>query len=211
MGITIFKTVAIFRIFDYLTLKAVESNVLRFLLPEGFQVVPKGEGYFVLLGKETPDFLKIESPIYEPFTINTWGEEEVVTVWLYQQMTSFSKKIAITGNEQEHYYAYRSNDMRLLNNKAEEDTTVSVFFERKIPIVGRKVLLWDGKNGDIVPVLGEENEGYRIENNNKSYRKIKTEVYVLFEGVIETGGTGVIVVPDDDVYQVIDEKGMKVN
>lgn len=206
MRTTIFKTVAVFQIFDYLTLKAVESNVLRFQLPEGFQVVPKGEGYFVLLGKEKPDSFTIESPLYESLIITDIGEEEVITIWLYQTVTSFSKKIVMIGKPQERFYAYKQNGMRLLENKEESDSILSIFFERKLPIVGRKLLLKDGITRDIVTVINEDNQGYHIENNLKSYRKVKTELFVLFEGVIGADGTGVIVVPDEEPYQVVKEE-----
>lgn len=211
MGKTIFHLSAILRIYDYLTMKIIPPALLQFGLPEGIKVLSKGDGYYVLLGDYRPETFTIESPVYETISVDLKAqEEEEVYLWLTPKLTSNMAKLSFTGKPNCHYYAYLPQEMRLKENKGEKDSLITIFSEENLSLIGRKLVLHQEEEGDIIEILGQENHQYRIENNGKAYGKIKTKLAVLWEGKALENGLCTIAIPRDDDYIILDEKGKKV-
>lgn len=194
-----FETAVIFRIFDYITLKSLQN--IRFSLPIGFKAIAKGDGYFVILGSEKPDFVKIELANYNDILIEKSNIADNMMLWLKPKLNSFSEIIKCEKQQGKQAFAYKSDDLRLLLDKAENENEITIFTEKKLVLEGRKILLACDDVCDVASVICEEKNKLVISNVSRKYPKIKTQVYLLFE--CEQESEEIIQVPTDGDYKII--------
>lgn len=197
----IFKMALVLRIFDYLTMRPL--NNLRIVLPEGYKFIPKGDGYFAVLGSEKPDFMTISMSGYQDCMLEKEQMTDEMIIWLKPEKNSYSKTILCEKVPENTVFAYKSDELRLLVNKAEEQNEITLFTERMIVLEGRKILLEYGKKQDIVEVFSQNKEKLVISKTENAYPKIKTQIYVLFEGEKGADSQFFIQVPSDDDFKVI--------
>ncbi|MFI3227513.1 MAG: hypothetical protein R3Y09_08900 [Clostridia bacterium] len=176
----IFETAAVFRVFDYVSMKPLKN--VGFSLPIGYSVLAKGDGYFVILGKAKPAFVKIEITNYQSVTLEGEDIKDDVIVWIKPKISSYSTLIACEKQPEKRAFAYKNDEIRLLLNKDENQDELTIYCERNLVLCGRKLLLVNGQESDIVEVLEQEKDKLVISRLPKQYPKIKTQVYILFEG-----------------------------
>lgn len=194
----IFKTSLVIRVFDYITMKPMAQ--VNFDLPFGYKVVPKGDGYFVVLGNNTPDFVTISNPAYSKIALSHEQLTYEMTIWLKPNINSYSNLIQCDNLEN---LAYKNDDLRLIQNKELEDEEIVIFYEYPIVLIGRKILLSDGEKSDVVTVLSQDNNKLKITQCKNTYLKIRTQVYILFQSQLDNLEQCVIQVPKGFDYIVI--------
>ncbi len=188
-----FQTAMVLRIFDYVSGKPLQTMTMQ--LPQGYQYVPKGEGYFIILGKGLPAFLHIALPQYQPLHYEQTALQPHMTLWLHPKPTTQTQVLTCHVQDGMHPYAYQPSDMRLLLPKAAEDTQLSLFAERLPVLEGRKILLVNGKQMAMAHVLVQDKTLLTIDDLPEAFPKIKTQVHLLYTGQAQADGTVHIAVP----------------
>lgn len=206
---TIFKTLAIMRICDVLTGKEIPSNEIRFVTSDELKVVPKGGGYFVLIGNCFPSEVKIESPVYQELIINDFAKD-ITFLWLTPKETSHQEKIKLKGKKNQEYYAFAKMNLKLIKNKEENQREIELFMDKNILLEGRDIALVSGEKYYVSKILNKENDKYIIDRDLPKCNKIKTTVSVLYKGTANDKGECTILIPKTkpvEDYIIIDETG----
>lgn len=207
---SIFETRAVYRLYDSIALRPIEATQVQFQVPDYVKIVPKGDGFFVLVGKETPDEIIIESYIYEEVKINVFEQEEIKYLWLMPKKTVKSKYISVEGECNQVYYAFRESRMKLLKDKVKGSSNIEVYMDYNYRLEGREIVLIFEEQYTISKILDRIDGIYIIEDIDGEYKKIRTTLSVVYKGIADENGLCEILVPDDETYMIIDSEGNRV-
>ncbi len=207
---SIFETRAVYRLYDSITLRPIEPTQVQFQVPDYVQIVPKGDGFFVLVGKGTPDEITIESYTYEEIKINEFMQEEIHYLWLMPKKTVKSKYVSVEGERDKIYYAFRESRMKLLKDKVKGSRDIEVYMDYNYRLEGRQIVLIFEEQYTITRILDRIENTYIVEDIDSEYKKIRTTLSVVYKGVADENGLCEILVPDDETYMIIDSEGNRV-
>lgn len=162
---------AIFKLFDNYTSKAIDPHILRFILPESFKILSKGDGYFILIGHECKGILSIKSQIYESVTIilEEGNEKTPISLWLAPNCSYAAKFIHFRVEERNIFYCFLNENhaLRLHTDYEKGNQNIAIYNEQKINLEGRKVVFLEEDDGYIEDVV-EMTEVSENKNKNKN-------------------------------------------
>lgn len=74
---------AVLRVFDSFTYKPVEKNHIIFSCDGNAKILPKEEGFFVVIGSEKPKNITVKSVFYKDMSIDLYSKEDntVLNLW----------------------------------------------------------------------------------------------------------------------------------
>lgn len=204
---SIFETRAVFRLYDSIALKPIEPTQVKFNVPDYIQVIPKGEGFFVLIGKENVEEIEIESYIYQNMIVKDFKQEDIRYLWLMPRKTAKSTIVSIQGEANQTYYAFRESRMKLLKDKIKGSDEMEVYMDYSYRLEGREVVLNFENQYSLSRILDRIDNKFIVEDKESEYKKIRTTLSIAYKGTAQEDGKCEILVPDDEEYTVIDELG----
>lgn len=207
---TIFQTVGILRICDVLSGQGVAGNQLQFRLPQSVQVVPKGDGFFVLIGSKPAPSITIESPRYQSLTVTDFTAD-VCYLWLTPKQQSNSIVRKITTLPHQTCYAYCQTNLKLLQDKPAEQRCIQLFMERNLLLEGRTMAFVVEDQVHIANIVDKTEQGYLLDRDLPACSKIKTRISILYAATADKDGNCMLILPDENEYTVIDEQGQVVD
>lgn len=210
----------IFRIFDSLTFRVAKKEYFRFSCDNHAKILPKEDGFFVVVGNEKPQTILIESGIYGTMRIDTadltagtilnlWAEPKrgyhlVPDIcWLHVSCAP-NEKIFAFEKEQEPA-------IRLLEKGEKGATSLKVYLDRKWQLDGAVMVLSTKDNPDDFEIVYVQNMDHDtctlLTPLNKEHKKIKTGLYPLMHGTADAQGICEIAVRKQTEYLLLKADG----
>lgn len=192
---------AVLRLFDSFTYKPVDKNYIVFSCDGNAKILPKEEGFFVVIGSEKPKHITAKSAFYKDMSIDLYSKEDntVLNLWAEPKKGYYLAGniawIKISANPYEKIYAFEydcETHIRLLENAKENDVSLKIYQERKLNLDGADMLLYSKENAKMFEIISIKCLENGICNLNKplkeSHKKIKTGLYKLMTATADESG-----------------------
>ena len=192
---------AVLRVFDSFTYKPVEKNHIIFSCDGNAKILPKEEGFFVVIGSEKPKNITVKSVFYKDMSIDLYSKEDSAILNLWAEP---KKGYSLAGNINwiktsampfEKVYAFECDcetHIRLLENAKENDMSLKIYQERKFNLDGADMLLYSKENAEMFEIINIKCLENGICELNKpikeSHKKIKTGLYKLMSATADEFG-----------------------
>lgn len=191
----------IFRIFDSLTLRAAKKEYFRFSCDNHGKVLPKEDGFFVVVGNERPNTILIESGIYGTMRIQTADclGQDILNLWAeprkgYHLATDLQWLRISCEPYQQIFTLEKSQEagIRLLEKGEKGSSSLKIYKDRKWQLDGAAMVLCsvdDLKDFEMVYVQQMENDTCILARPlQREHKKIKTGLYPLMHGTADEKG-----------------------
>ena len=210
----------IFRIFDSLTFRTAKKEYFRFSCNNQAKILPKEDGFFVVVGNEKPETILIESVIYGTMKIDTadFTAGTILNLWAEPKrgyhLVPDIYWLRISCNPHEKIFAMEKEQepaIRLLEKGGKGDTSLKIYKDRKWQLDGAVMVLCSKDNQDdfeMVHVQNMENDTCTLsEPLKKEHKKIKTALYPLMHGTADAQGICEIAVRSQADYLLLKADG----
>ncbi len=210
----------IFRIFDSLTLRAARKEYFRFSCDNHAKILPKEDGFFVVVGNEKPKTILIESGIYGTIKIQTedYADQEILNLWAEPcrgyHLVPDIQWISISCQPYQQIFVLQKElepSIRLLEKGEKGSTSLKIYKDRKWQLDGAVAALCSKDNADdfeMVIVQAVENDICTLtEPLKKEHKKIKTGLFPLMHGTADANGVCEIPVRKQTEYLLMDKDG----
>lgn len=210
----------IFRIFDSLTFRAAKKEYFRFSCDNHAKILPKEDGFFVVVGNEKPKTILIQSGIYGTMEIDTTdiSSETVLNLWAEPKkgyhLTADIHWLRVSCTPHERIFALEKEQepaIRLLEKGEKGSTSIKIYKDRKWQLDGAAMVLCAKDNPDDFEIVYMQNMEHDICTLStplkKEHKKIKTGLYPLMHGTADAQGICEIAVRKQTEYLLLKADG----
>lgn len=191
----------VFRIFDSLTYRTAQKEYFRFSCDNHAKILPKEDGFFVVVGNEKPNTILLESGIYTAMRIDAAAIEENQQLNLWAEPCKGYHLVPdvhwmhLSWKPHETIFAYAQDQepqIRLLENAEKGNTSLKIYQEKKVQLDGATMLLYSKDklpHFEMITINHTENDICILSKPlQKEHKKIKTGIYPLMRGTADGKG-----------------------
>lgn len=210
----------IFRIFDSLTFRAAKKEYFRFSCDNQAKILPKEDGFFVVVGNEKPNTILVESGIYGTMKIDTteFTAGTILNLWAEPKrgypLVPDICWLHISCEPDEKIFAFEKEQepaIRLLEKGEKGATSLKVYLDRKWQLDGAVMVLSTKDNPDDFEIVNVQNMDHDTcvlsTPLKKEHKKIKTGLYPLMHGTANENGICEIAVRKQTNYLLFKSDG----
>ncbi len=218
---------AVVRIFDGFSYMPVKKSYMRFCCDSSLKILPKEDGYFVVVGNERSGIIHIESAFFKDISVDISDAEPNIPLNLWAEpkrgynIAENILWIETLAGPDEKLYAFEHKTepvLRLLEDSKGNDLSLKIYQERKMFLNGADMLIYtkdDLNSAEIVKIDCVENERCALLRPLKNeHKKIKTGIYRLATATSDNSGKCSIAVAkreDKAKYIIFNSKGEKID